>query len=70
MQFSAKFEGADNEYFYQLTHWFLHRLTCPDVLYPTVKTPGLYHFSFKSYKNSAQVTYFQKWIIVSIEMFF
>ena len=63
MQFSARFEDADNEYFYQLTHWFLHRLTCPDVLYPTVKTPGLYHFSFKCYGNSAQATYFQKWVI-------
>ena len=30
MQFSAKFEDADSQYFYQLTHWFLHKLTCPD----------------------------------------
>jgi hypothetical protein len=64
MQFSAKSEDADNEYFYELTHCFLHRLTCPDVRYPMVKTPGLYHFFFKSYKHSPGATYFQKWILV------
>ena len=69
MQFSANFEEADNEYFYDLTHWFLHRLTCPDVLYPTVKTTGLYHFPFKSYQNSAQATYFLKWIIDLMALF-
>ena len=58
MQFSAKFEDADNEYFYELTHWFLHKLTCPDVLYPTVKIAGLYHFPFKSYKHSPEAPFF------------
>ena len=43
-----------------------HSNTCPGVLFPTTKTAGLYHFPFKSYKNSAQATYFQKWIIIRI----
>ena len=38
---------------------------CPDVLFQMVKTAGLYHFPFKSYKNSAQPPYFQKWILVA-----
>ncbi len=64
MQFSVKSEDTDNEYFYQLIHWFLHRLTCPDARYPTAEIPGLYHFSFKSYKPSLGATFFQKWILV------
>jgi hypothetical protein len=64
MQFSAKFEDADSQYFYQLTHWFLHRLTSRDVLYPTVQTADLYHIPFKSYKHSPQAPFFQKWILV------
>jgi hypothetical protein len=44
---------------------FLHSLRCPGVLYSRVKTSGPYHFPLKSYKNSAQVTYFQRWIIVA-----
>jgi hypothetical protein len=58
MQFSAKFEDADTEYFYELIHWFLHSLTSLDVLYPTVKTAGLYHFPLKSYKDSPQAPFF------------
>jgi hypothetical protein len=60
MQFSAKSEDTDSEYFYELTYWVLDRLTYPNVLYPAVEIAGLQQFYFKSYNHSPQVTYFKK----------
>jgi hypothetical protein len=49
----------------------LHSNTSRVMVYPTMKTPGLYDFPFKSYKNSAQAPFFQKWILVyKCESFF
>ena len=41
----------------------LSSLTCLDLLFPMAKTADLYHFSFKNYKHSRQLTYFRKWVI-------